>query len=96
MVYKIIISRAQLEIENSIDFYTLYSIAAPKHFTESLSECYSYLSINPYSQRVRYKNIRALKLKRLPYSLYYTIEEETVRILSCFHNKRNPITKPEL
>jgi toxin ParE1/3/4 len=96
MAFKIIISPlAQKEVENAIDYYALYSTDAPKHFIEALKECYNSLSVNPF-YRLRYKNVRALKLNKFPHSLYFVIDEEKqlVRILSCFHNKRNPNKRP--
>jgi len=96
MGYKIIVSpRTQKEIENAIDYYALYSSDAPKHFIEALQTTYDTLTKNPFF-RIRYKNVRALSIKRFPYSLYFIINEDinTVRILSCFHNKRNPNSKP--
>jgi toxin ParE1/3/4 len=96
MGYKIIISlRAQKEIENAIDFYSLYSNDAPKNFIFLLKEAYNTLETNPFN-RVRYKNIRSLKIKKFPYSLYFILDEEinTVSILSCFHDKRNPNKRP--
>lgn len=53
------------------------------------------LEINPFF-RIRYKDIRALKLKKFPHSLYFVIDgnNNTIRVLSCFHNKRNPNKRP--
>jgi toxin ParE1/3/4 len=96
MAYKIIVSpRAQKEIENAIDFYALYSADAPAHFIAQLKDAYITLASNPLFE-VRYKNIRALKINRFPYLLYYAINESqnTVRILSCFNNKRSPNKRP--
>src|SRR5690348_627002 len=96
MAYKIIVSpRAQKEIENAIDYYALYSTSAPLNFITVLKEAYNILETNP-SFSVRYKNIRALKIKNFPYSLYFIVDEtqSTVRVLSCFHNKRNPDKRP--
>jgi len=96
MAYKIIVSpRALKEIENSIDYYALYSVDAPENFIAVLKEAYGTLETDPFF-RVRYKNVRALKIKRFPHSLYFTINEDknTVRVLSCFHNKRNPNKRP--
>lgn len=98
MVYKIIVSpRAQKEIENAIDYYALYSADAPVNFIAGLKEAYATLEINPF-YRVRYKNVRALKLKRFPHSIYFVINENqnTISVLSCFHNKRNPKKRPGL
>ncbi len=98
MVYKIIVSpRAQKEIENAIDYYALYSEDAPVNFIAVLKDANGTLETNPFF-RVRYKNVRALKLKNFPHSLYFTINEDknTVRILSCFHNKRNTNKRPRV
>ena len=41
MAYKIIVSpRAQKEIENSIDYYALYSEIAPKDFIDAIRDSY--------------------------------------------------------
>ena len=92
MAFKIIVSpRAQEEIEKAIDYYTLYSIRAPIFFVIRLKEAYKTLETNPFF-KVCYKNVRALKLKTFPYSLFFTIHKntDTVHVLSCFHNKLNP------
>lgn len=97
MAYKIIVSpKAQKEIENAIDYYALYSSNAPKSFINLLKDTYRSLEKNPFFN-VRYKNIRALKINKFPYSLYFVIDEtqNSVRILSCFHNKRNPNKRPK-
>jgi toxin ParE1/3/4 len=98
MVYKIIVSpRAQKEIENAIDYYELYSGDAPKKFIFSLKNAYNILAVNPYFSKVRYKNVRAMTLGKFPYSLYFDVNQakNTVKILSCFHNKRNPNKRPK-
>ncbi|PKP15019.1 MAG: plasmid stabilization protein [Bacteroidetes bacterium HGW-Bacteroidetes-23] len=96
MTYKIIVSpRAQKEIENAIEYYALYSSNAPRTFINLLNEAYLSLSKNPFFS-VHYKNVRALKINKFPYSLYFVINEtqNLVRILGCFHNKRNPDKRP--
>jgi len=98
MAYKIIVSlRAQREIENAIDYYSLYSVDAPRTFITILENSYVTLATSPFF-RIRYKNIRALKIKRFPYSLYFVVWEttKTVRILSCFHHKLNPNKRPKV
>lgn len=98
MAYRIIVSpRAQKEIENAIDYYALYSTDAPENFIAVLKKAYTALQTSPLF-RIRYKNVRALKIKKFPYSLYFIVNEDknTVRVLSCFHNKRNPNRRPRL
>ena len=96
MAYKLIVSpRAQKEIENAIDFYTWNSSSAPKRFIEHLGTTYIALESNPFFEIV-YKNIRAVKIKKFPYSIYFVINEKqnTVKIIACFHHKRNPNNRP--
>ncbi len=98
MAYNIIVSpRAQNEIENAIDFYALNSIDAPSNFISSLEKAYGVLEVNPFF-RIMYRNIRALKINGFPFSLYFIINDDLkiVRVLSCFHNKRNPGKRPEI
>ena len=97
MAYKVIVSpRAQKEIENAIDYYSLYSIDAPQTFVTLLESSYNTLATSPFF-KIRYKNIRALKIKKFPYSLYFVVREtsQTVRILSCFHHKLSPDKRPK-
>ena len=97
MAYKIIVSpRAQTEIEDAVDYYSRESIKAPKQFVHFLEYAYKSLEISPFF-KIRYKNIRALKIKKFPYSLYFVVNEKNnlVRILSCFHHKRNPRKSPK-
>ena len=69
MAYKVSVSpRAQKEIENAIDYYSLYSANAPINFITLLNDTYNSLETNPFF-RVHYKNIRSLKIKKFPYSL---------------------------
>lgn len=92
MVYNIKISKlAQKEIEEAIDYYSVSSSEVPIQFVKSILDCYHLLSLNPY-YKIQYKNIRTVKLKKFPYSLFYIINEErkVIKILSCFHHKRKP------
>lgn len=92
LIYSVVVSpKAQKEIEEILIYYTEKSEVVPANFIKALRLSYNLLSINPYF-RVRYKNVRALKINKFPYSLYFVINRNkfSVRILSCFHNKRNP------
>ena len=97
MAYKIIVSPlAQIEIEDAIDYYALNSASVVKNFIIRIKETYHSLAINPFF-KVQYKNVRALKINKFPYAIYFVINEteNTVRILSCFHHKKNPSKTPK-
>lgn len=79
MAYRIITSRrASKEIENAINYYALYSNAAPINFSAVLKEAFDTLRAYPFFA-VKYKKVRTLKLnensqvKEIPlFSLYYS------------------------
>lgn len=83
--------RAQAEVEMAIEWYAEKSGTAPALFMRSLQSAYDSLKVNPYFQ-VRYRDVRSVKLRRFPFSLFFKIDEarKRVHVLSCFHNHRNP------
>ena len=96
MAYKIQVNlRAQFEIEKAFDWYKQRSLSAGGRFLTSIESAYQALQLNPYFQ-LQYRNIRAIKLRRFPYTLFFTVDEteSIVRVLSCFHQHRNPSSKP--
>jgi toxin ParE1/3/4 len=98
MAYSIAVSpRAQKEIEKAIELYMPNLENAPHNFIIQLESVYGTLKTNPFF-RIRYKNVRFLKIKKYPYSLYFVINEtqKKAAILSCFHNKKNPNKRPRI
>jgi plasmid stabilization system protein ParE len=97
-MFELVISvRAVTEIDKAINYYLTKSNKATIDFMEALQKAYSKLEKNPY-YAFRYKNIRAIKLRKFPYLLYYVIHEQrsNVRILACFNTKRNPTQRPRI
>lgn len=97
MGYNVIVSRrAILEIENAIAYYARNSAIAPVRFIKNIDSAFQLLESTP-NYPVRYKNVRSIRIKRFPYSLFYVINEgrNVVRVLSCFHDKRNPAKRPD-
>ena len=96
MAFKVRINiRAQAEIEIAYDWYSKSSPNAGNRFLESLESAYGVLKVNPYYQ-IRYRNVRSISLRQFPYSVYFMVEEaqNTVRVLSCFHQHRNTSSRP--
>lgn len=96
MEYKVFIStKAQNEIENAIDYYSLINLRTQKKFAFEIIKAYSILSRNPFFA-IKYKNIRSLKINNFPYSLFYTInnQKKTIAVLACLHQKKHPRKLP--
>ena len=96
MAYKIkILDRAQEEINDAYLYYSKFSFSALKHFDDELDEVYSRLEHNPKFQ-IRYKNLRALPFKSLPFLVFFSIDEDKkiVKIYSIFNTYQNPEKYP--
>jgi plasmid stabilization system protein ParE len=96
MAFRVLVNiRAQSEIEHAFDWYQKNSPSAAVRFLDAVESAYSVLSLNPYFQ-IRYRNVRAIGLRQLPYSLYFLVDEthNTVKVLSCFHQHRSPSSRP--
>jgi toxin ParE1/3/4 len=96
MEYKVFIStKAQKEIENAIDYYSLINLRAQQKFAFEIIKAYSILIRNPFFA-IRYNKIRSLKINKFPYSLFYTInsQKKTIDILAFLHQKKHPRKLP--
>lgn len=97
MIYKIIVSpKAQIEIEEISEYYFHISFSILTKFYTELENAYKYLEKNPHFQ-TRYKNYRAIPIKKFPYLLFFLIDEtnKTIKVLSCFNTSRSPKIYPK-
>lgn len=89
------ITRAQNEYEEIIDWYEERSPKAADGFIESVESDLNVICEYPKRWRNVYKDNYELGLKKYPYNIVYSIEEEDKHIIvkSIFHHKRNPRKK---
>ena len=81
---------ALLEAKEAYDWYAQGHINMHAAFLEQLTRTDSFLSANPYLYPCVEKTIRRANLNQFPYALFYVIDEDTVNVLSCFHQLRDP------
>lgn len=96
MVFKILVSPiATNNIDDAIKYYKVKSQTAAKSFRKKLFDAYKSLQTNPFFA-VRYREVRAIPLKKLPYLVLFEIDEKenTVNILSVFCTHQNPEKYP--
>ena len=48
------------------------------------------LAEKPLRYPVVHRNIRRALVRRFPYGVFYTLIEDEVLVVACFHSKRNP------
>ncbi|MGD1320277.1 type II toxin-antitoxin system RelE/ParE family toxin [Chryseobacterium sp. 2R14A] len=96
MAFKILVSPiANNNIDEAIKYYNMQSQSAAKSFRKKLIDAYKYLQINPFFA-VKYKDVRAIPLKKLPYLVLFDVDEKEkiVNILSVFCTHQNPEKYP--
>lgn len=96
MNFNLVISpNAQREIDDAFEYYAKFSKSAVINFDQQLEEVYQNLEINPFFQ-IRYKNLRAVPFKSLPFVLLFTIDEQskTVYIYSVFNTYQDTSKYP--
>lgn len=88
---------ADKEIEQAIEYHSRKSENGEFNFRTQLNNALDTLELNPFFQ-FRYKNIRALPLKSLPYLVFFEIyeDEKTVYIYSVFNTFQNPDKYPKI
>jgi plasmid stabilization system protein ParE len=96
MAFKILVSPiAANDIDEAVKYYKIRSQTAAKSFKKKLLDAYKSLQINPFFA-VKYKNVRAIPLKKLPYLILFDIDEkeQIINILSVFCTHQNPEKYP--
>lgn len=97
MTYNLLVSpEAVRDIEDAFDYYSRFSQNAVALFDHELQQVYHILELNPFFQ-VRYKKIRAVPFKSLPYLVFFELDEidKNVFIYSVFNTYLNTDKYPE-
>ncbi|MGJ8683610.1 MAG: type II toxin-antitoxin system RelE/ParE family toxin [Nonlabens sp.] len=89
--------RFENEVDEALEYYQEISPQVRKAFNNQLLACFQALSQNPFYQ-VRYKEVRAIPVKRFPYVLFFKIVENSrkVMLLSCFQANQSPLKNPKI
>ena len=94
MRFNIIIEkRAVQEIQDAVNYYEFKLKGLGEKFTTHLNSQINELKKNPFYQ-VRYKDYRALPLKKFPYTIVFYLSENKIYIISVFNTYQNPTKLP--
>lgn len=86
---------AQREYEDAVRWYLASSSKVAKDFIAAVDHVLELICNNPTRWRNEYRSYFALSLKKFPYTIIYSIDEEEklINVLTVFHQKRNPNKK---
>jgi plasmid stabilization system protein ParE len=57
--------------------------------SELLKEALETLKTHPLSYPIEYASLRLITIKSFPYSIYYLVEKDVVKVLAILHQRRN-------
>ncbi|MEI6852143.1 MAG: type II toxin-antitoxin system RelE/ParE family toxin [Bacteroidota bacterium] len=92
MKYQVtILSDAEQDISNAFVWYEMQQIGLGSSFYKTLDHSVSFISNNPLSCSVVYKNVRRFVIKKFPFGIYYDVNaaKMEIQIIGVFHFKRS-------
>ena len=92
MAYSLVIDpRATQDVQQAINYYEERQHGLGKKFENALNKQLLRLQQNPFFQ-IRYDGVRCLPLKKYPYMVHFTIDEDSQLIIvrSVFNTSRDP------
>lgn len=87
-------ARASKDLEAGIAWYAAISSSLAEKFIATVEAKVSTILANPRAYQLAYKNYRSAFLQQFPFSLIYSIEEQTIFIHAIFDNRQNPNKRP--
>lgn len=97
MLFRVIFKPlAQIEASEAYQWYAQSHIGMGGDFLDELERTSGFVASNPYLYSCVEVEIRRANLNRFPYSLFYAIDGDSVNVLSCFHQHREPKSRWQL
>jgi plasmid stabilization system protein ParE len=80
----------EFDIESAFGWYEAEEPGLGPQFLEQLRLIYRRILENPLGYEEQRSGIRRGLMRRFPYAVYFSIEEETILILAVLHTARDP------
>jgi toxin ParE1/3/4 len=94
MPYTILVTpTATDDIAVAIEYYNLVATDLGYRFADLVAEYFDRIADLPTASAIRYKNVRCKPMKRFPYLIMFTIDEDahSVNILRVFNTYQEPL-----
>ncbi|MFZ4455875.1 MAG: type II toxin-antitoxin system RelE/ParE family toxin [Bacteroidales bacterium] len=86
----IILPYAESDIKETITFYKEQKYNLDKTFLDVLNSSLKEIEKHTETYPIVRLKIRKYTIKKFPYSIFYSFDDEIIYILAIFHNSRNP------
>lgn len=81
---------ADLEINEAAEWYEARGQGLAVEFLRTLDACIESIRRDPLLYPVVRGEMRRAVLRRFPYSVIYTVREDKIVVIACFHGRRDP------
>jgi len=82
--------QADFEITEAADWYAQRAPGLGGEFVRAVDAALAAIERNPLQHPVVDPPIRRALLRRFPYSILFTADDDEIVVLSCFHVRRDP------
>ncbi len=81
---------ASHDVEKARDYYEAQQAAREQTFLDRLNETLVRIGTLPEMYGVVWQNVRAARLRKFPYVVYYRVHEDHIEVLAVMHGSRAP------
>jgi plasmid stabilization system protein ParE len=91
MTYKVVFRRAaQREFADAALWYEEQRVGLGAEFTAEIALAIESLAQNPARFPIMHSDVRCVRARRFPYSVFFRVESARIVVLAVFHARRNP------
>jgi toxin ParE1/3/4 len=81
---------AEAEIGKIADWYNQRNPVARLGFFNAIDSAFDLIRRNPEQYQIVYREMLRALVDGYPYALFYTVNENQIVVVSCFHTSRDP------
>jgi plasmid stabilization system protein ParE len=88
---KIVVRKgAARDIQQAHDWYESEQVGLGKEFLDEIGACFSRIERHPDGYAFTYRDTKRAIVERFPYSIYFRLRDDEVRIIAIAHQRRKP------
>ena len=81
---------ARAELIDAQDWYEAEAPGLGRRFRAEVDRAVQRMASSPRQFPVLFKYLRRARVKKFPYALFFSIEDDALFVVACFHSSRDP------
>ena len=81
---------AAADIEEAVAWYEAQRPGLGDEYLEAVGHALAAVRESPRLHGVVHRDVRRIKVRRFPYSVFYRILDQDIIVVGCFHASRDP------